>query len=110
MVVVVGEGEGGVEVIRMGIARTPVREDGASSFYVFFSWMYRVDVFIAELEGVAVSKYRVMGHHVLTRFKKKTEPNQRTSPLYIIPNITLQLCTLPETYLIKACKTACMTL
>jgi hypothetical protein len=53
MSVVVGEGEGGVEVIRTGIARMPV-QDGASSFYVFFSWMYRVDVFIAEV-AVAVS-------------------------------------------------------
>ena len=56
---VVGEGEGGVEVIRTGSTRMPVQEDGTSAFYVFFSWMYHVDVFIAEDE-VAVSKYRAM--------------------------------------------------
>ena len=54
--VVVGEGEGGVEVIPTDTTRMPVREDGASSFYVSLSWMGRADVFIAEGE-VAVSKY-----------------------------------------------------
>ena len=61
--VVVGEGEGGVEVIRTGTTRMPVREDGASSFYIVFSWVYRVDIFIAEGE-VAVSKYRAIAYGI----------------------------------------------
>ena len=57
--------------------------------------MHRVDILIAGV-GVGVSKYGDMGLRRANFAQKKTESNQRTSPLYIIPDITLQPSTLPE--------------
>ena len=107
--VVVGEGEGGEEVIRTGTTRMPVRGDGGSAFYVSSrGWV----VLMSSLQRARSRFLSIggMGQPRVNSVQKKTESNQWTSPLYIIPNITLQLCTLPKIYLIEECKTACMPL